>query len=290
MAPVPRWVPRRQLLGRWQRSRGGSCAWRWQRRQQARRRCAAAETSESRRARGIKYECRMNLQYGLLFPAHHETTKSSSTPPAAVPATLPPPHLVVAAIVARAVAEEECSGRRRRSPNRGVGNQVSTGVAIFNDLLLPAHHETATPSSTPTPQPPKKLKAKKSRRRSPRLHHRRSSIRCAGAQRPRQPRHRRNSRRRTKRSTRPTAGGQSPLSRSTRSCRAACVRRRSLAPSSASFVRPASASVELVVRGPRPAPRRPTCRAPRDDPKGSSAAGSARFSIYLSFYLSPQVS
>ena len=36
----------------------------------------------------------------------------------------------------------------------------STSVATF-DLLLPAHHETTTPSSTPTPQPPKKLKAKK---------------------------------------------------------------------------------------------------------------------------------
>ena len=38
MAPVPRQMPRRQRLGRWQRSRGGGCARRRQRWRQARRR------------------------------------------------------------------------------------------------------------------------------------------------------------------------------------------------------------------------------------------------------------
>ena len=86
---------------------------------------------------------------------------------------------MVAAIVARAVAEEQrlCAREEEKGSESGRG-ESSTSVATFNDLLLPAHHETTTPSSTPTPQPaaaaaaaalpstsapkpPKKLKAKK---------------------------------------------------------------------------------------------------------------------------------
>ena len=52
-----------------------------------------------------------------------------------------------------------CAREEEKVSESGRG-ESSTSVATF-DLLLPAHHETTTPSSTPTPQPPKKLKAKK---------------------------------------------------------------------------------------------------------------------------------
>jgi hypothetical protein len=79
-----------------------------------------------------------------------------------------------------------------------------------------------------------------------------------------QPRHRRNSRRRT--STRPTAGGRSPLSCSTRSCRAA----RGDAPP------PRPPPVRRACRAPRPAPRCPTCRSRRNGPGRPHPRGAVR--------------
>jgi hypothetical protein len=78
--------------------------------------------------------------------------------------------------------------------------------------------------------------------------------------RPWQPQHRRKSHHRT--STRPTAGGRSPPSRSTRSCRIARGVRRSSSSSSSSSPRARSS----VVRVGQPLDVPPTCRSRRTEP------------------------